>query len=193
MDPDTLRRWADEGRVDVFATPGGHRRFAKSSLDRLVANRRVRQPGLSALGATPDRVSKAYRRRYAQARSPEHGVPGAVAVADRGAFRDDGRRLVSALLRHLDSADEATRKATEAEAGAIVDDLAARLVAADTSLTEAVALFVTARRPFLSELGATGRRRALAPTRLAGLYDDASALLDRLLLRLVAAYQRAAG
>jgi excisionase family DNA binding protein len=193
VDPDTLRRWADEGRVDVFATPGGHRRFARKSLEQLVATRRVRSPALAALGATPDRVSRAYRRRYAAARSPEHRIPGAVAADDREAFRDGGRRLVAALLRHLDSTDEKSRAATEAEAGAIVDDLAARLVGAGTGLTEAVALFVAARRPFLSELGATGRRRALAPVRLARLYDDASAVLDRLLLRFVGAYQRRGG
>ncbi len=27
VDPDTLRRWADEGRVEVYITPGHHRRF----------------------------------------------------------------------------------------------------------------------------------------------------------------------
>ncbi|HEV8654065.1 MAG TPA: helix-turn-helix domain-containing protein, partial [Candidatus Limnocylindria bacterium] len=27
VDPDTLRRWADNGKVEVFTTPGGHRRF----------------------------------------------------------------------------------------------------------------------------------------------------------------------
>jgi len=193
VDPDTLRRWADEGRVDAFATPGGHRRFARRSLERLAASRRGGEPGLATLGATPDRVSRAYRRRYAAPRSPEHSIRGAVADADRQAFRDDGRLLVTALLRHLDSADEKGRAVAEAEAGEIVDHLAARLAEAGTSLTEAVALFVTARRPFLSELGATGRRRALGPGRVASLYDDASAVLDRLLLRLVAAYQRSQG
>jgi hypothetical protein len=30
----TLRRWADEGAVEVFVTPGGHRRFSPEALDR---------------------------------------------------------------------------------------------------------------------------------------------------------------
>jgi hypothetical protein len=37
-----------------------------------------------------------------------------------------------------------------------------------------------------------GRRRALDSARLAALYDDASGLLDRLLLRLIATFQEAA-
>ncbi len=32
--PTTLRRWADEGAVGVFVTPGGHRRFLPADLDR---------------------------------------------------------------------------------------------------------------------------------------------------------------
>jgi hypothetical protein len=61
--------------------------------------------------------------------------------------------------------------------------------ATGTSLTEAVGLFVASRRPFLAELAGLGRRRALDAARLAGLYEDASALLDRLLLRLIETYR----
>ena len=84
-----------------------------------------------------------------------------------------------------------TRDRSEAEATALVDDLARRLAASGTSLTESVGLFVAARRPFLDELAGLGRRRALDAARLAALYEDASGLLDRLLLRLIATHQEA--
>ena len=32
--PTTLRRWANEGAIEVFVTPGGHRRFSAEALDR---------------------------------------------------------------------------------------------------------------------------------------------------------------
>src|SRR6266542_3966693 len=64
VDPDTLRRWADDGRVRAFATPGGHRRFATEDLQRLVQARSPRRRSLSTLGATPDRVVRAYVRSY---------------------------------------------------------------------------------------------------------------------------------
>jgi len=44
----------------------------------------------------------------------------------------------------------------------------------------------------LAEIGQLGRRRSLDPSRLAVLYDDASTILDRLLLRFITAYQGAA-
>jgi putative resolvase len=34
----TIRRWADEGRVRAFYTPGRHRRFRLADLDELVAS-----------------------------------------------------------------------------------------------------------------------------------------------------------
>ena len=36
VDPDTLRRWADNGKVDVLKTPGGHRRFLRESIELML-------------------------------------------------------------------------------------------------------------------------------------------------------------
>jgi excisionase family DNA binding protein len=187
VDPDTLRRWATEGRVEAFTTPGGHRRFARRSLERLLATRRRGHTALASLGATPERLSRAYRRSYAADRTTT--ADPALDVADRDAFRRDGRLLVGALLAHLDARNDAARAAAERDAESLTDDLARRLSAAGTSLTESVALFVAARRPFLAELGAIGRRRSLDTARLSAAYEDASALLDRLLLRLISTHQ----
>ena len=189
VDPDTLRRWADAGKVDAWATPGGHRRFSRRSLERLASGRRPTRMSLTGLGATTARLSRAYRRSYAEP-ATDGRPPASELDGDREAFRADGRRLVAALLAHLDARTAAARDRAEAEAGAVTDELARRLSAAGTPLGDAVTMFVIARKPFLSELSALGRRRTLDPTRLAAAYDDASALLDRLLLRLIAAYER---
>jgi excisionase family DNA binding protein len=190
VDPDTLRRWADDGRIQAYATPGGHRRFSRRSLDRVALARRTGPRPLATLGATPDRLTAAYRRRYATPRTAEHTVPVAVPNRHRDAFRDDGRRLVTALLAHLDAEDTSERERAEAIAGSIVDDLGRRLARTGVELPAAIGLFVAARRPFLAELGAIGRRRALEAARLSEIYERASALLDRLLLRFVTSHQR---
>jgi len=189
VDPDTLRRWADDGRIEVYLTPGGHRRFDRRAIQALVATRRPGSRPLASLGASPERLARAYRRKYANEAASPH-VP-ANAIAERERYRIDGRRLVEALVAHLDAdaADATERTRSEVEATALVDDLARRLAASGTSLTESVGLFVAARRPFLDELTGLGRRRALDAARLAALYEDASGLLDRLLLRLIATFQ----
>ena len=141
---------------------------------------------LADLGATPARLTKAYRRRYASAGSPE-------GPAERAAYRQDGRRLLTTLVAYLDAdaADAAARAAAEAAATELVEGHGQRAAAAGVSLTEAVARFVGARQPFLAEIAGLGRRRSLDPAHLAGLVDDASVLLDRLLLRFIGAYQAA--
>lgn len=193
VDQDTLRRWADEGRIDAFTTPGGHRRFDRVVMDRFVAGRRPGSRPLASMGATPERLSRVYRRSYSAADGPADQVRTALGDADREVYRVEGRRLVGALVAHLDAdpSDVAARARSEADATELVDDLARRLAAGGTSLTESVALFVAARRPFLAELAGLGRRRALDAARLAALYEDASGLLDRLLLRLIATYHAA--
>ena len=191
VDPDTLRRWADEGRVEAYVTPGGHRRFDRRTIDALVSTRRAGNRPLASLGASPERLNRAYQRSYAADRAA-HQIPAGDLVT-RERYRRDGRLLVEALVAHLDAdpADIAGRARSEAEAAELVDDLARRLATAGTSLTEAVGLFVAARRPFLDELTGLGRRRALDAARLAALYDNASGLLDRLLLRLISTFQEA--
>jgi excisionase family DNA binding protein len=203
VDPDTLRRWADAGRIVAYTTPGGHRRFDRRAVERLATERRPGTDGrgtrpplrsLASLGATPERLQRAYRRSYVGP-GPTPSAVDTVDAADRSAYRDDGRRLITALIAYLDADphDDPARASAEAAAASLIDDLARRLAAAGTSLTESVALFVAARRPFLAELSGLGRRRALDPARLGTLYDDASGLLDRLLLRFIATHQEAQG
>ena len=191
VDPDTLRRWADQGRVAAWTTPGSHRRFERRVLERMATERRPGASGqpLASLGASPARLQRIYRQHYATtAEGPAPTIPSD--DRERDAYRRDGRRLVEALLAYLDARDDdAARTETEAAANAIVDDQAIRLARHGASLTEAVSLFVAARRPFLAEIAGLGRRRSLDPGRLAMLYEDASTLLDRLLMRFIVAHQ----
>src|SRR3984893_16575989 len=53
--PGTLRRWADQGDVAAFVTPGGHRRFPRSAIESLVPQTRTRRPLLTGLTASASR------------------------------------------------------------------------------------------------------------------------------------------
>ena len=216
--PETLRRWADQGRVQAFVTPGGHRRFNRRSLETMTrvgappARSSVRLP-LARLGATPERLAAAYRRRYASSRLQERGPaaeapspvdragfdhpaldPLAVVPAgDREAFRVEGRQLIAALVQHLDARPAAAADAALDGAIELVQALGVRLASAGVSLTDAVTLFVAARQPFLAEIGSVGRRRALEPRQLADVYERASSALDRLLVVMVRSHREVAG
>ncbi len=34
VDPDTVRNWCEEGRIEYIITPGGHRRISQESIDK---------------------------------------------------------------------------------------------------------------------------------------------------------------
>ena len=61
VDQSTLRRWSDAGKVPVFRTPGGHRRYAEDDLLLLVdeRSRRERIHGATARPALADDVTSA--------------------------------------------------------------------------------------------------------------------------------------
>ena len=46
--PDTLRRWADTGKVQSYQTPGGHRRFLRSSLEAMINAPRRQRYGMAS-------------------------------------------------------------------------------------------------------------------------------------------------
>jgi excisionase family DNA binding protein len=192
VDPDTLRRWADEGRVPAFTTPGGHRRFDRRALERLMSARRTGPTnGLAGVGSSQDRLSAAYRRRYGETHGGRLDPRAHVPADERDAFRETGRRLVDALVRHLDETGPG-RALAERDAIDLAAHLGERLALNGVPLADGVAMFVAARRPFLAELSVVARRRGVDSLRIGNLYDVSTGLLDRLLLAFVAAHEAAA-
>jgi hypothetical protein len=116
----------------------------------------------------------------------------AVPEDDRAAWRDSGRELVTALVRHLDATEPGERAAALAEASRSAEAQGARLAHSGSSLTHAVSLFVAARQPFLAEIGTLGKRRAMDARQLADLFSAASAALDHCLLRFIEGHRTAA-
>jgi excisionase family DNA binding protein len=191
VDRDTLRRWADSGRIAAFTTPGGHRRFSRRAIDRLVADRQRADPAslasLASLGATPERLTAAYRRRNT-GRAPADRAFG-MDERLRESMRTDGRRLVESLLRWLDAASAMERAEVEAEAIGVATELGRRSRRAGLTISDAVERFVAARGPLLDELAAIARRRRLDAERTASIHRAASILLDRLLVAFVTAHE----
>ena len=183
VDPDTLRRWADTGRLESFTTPGGHRRFSSAAVERLASQRSPsrERPSLR-LGPSMGRIQSAYQRRYA--RPPATGLVSIVARdrADREAFREAGRQLVEALVDDVDAGSDAQRWEAEARARQGTLELARLLAARSVGLSGAIEAFISARRPFLAEIARIGRGGNLTAIEVAELYERSTVLLDRLVV-----------
>jgi excisionase family DNA binding protein len=189
--PTTLRRWADDGVVRSFVTPGGHRRFVRSSIAALVPADRRDRPSLERLGETPERMARAYRRSMARPTGDPDWLRG-MQGADRDPLREHGRGLSAALLGYLDGGTQPEREARLAEAADAAAHYGRLAHARGATIHETVAAYLRFSRPFIAELATLARRRNLDTAEATELLESTLVALDTLLLATIDAHQAAA-
>jgi excisionase family DNA binding protein len=180
VSPATLRRWSDAGRLRVFTTPGGHRRFSRSALERLLPADRSRRPSLGSAELTPSRIARTYRRASREA-APE--LPWVLALTDdqRILFRERGQLLAAGLLRYLDAPDLGTADHHLNEASVTAAEYGRVAAALGLSLSQTVEGFLRFRSPFHHELAVAARRRGFDTAETTDLLEAAERAMDRLL------------
>ena len=192
VSPATVRRWSDAGRLRVFTTPGGHRRFSRAALERLLPADRSRRPSIASAGVTPARIIRTYRR-VRQTLAPD--LPWVLELTDpqRRLFRERGNLLASSLLRALDAADEDSTEHHLTEASRSAADYGT--VAADLglSLSQTVEGFLRFRAPFHHELAVAAKRRGFDTAETTDLLETAERAMDRLLVATMTGHSLAAG
>ncbi len=191
ISPGTLRRWADEGSVKVFTTPGGHRRFSRAALVALLPAERTSRPSLARRGASAESLARAYR----SGRRPPAGWAWADDLSDveRAAFRERGRVLVSALLDHLDAADDDLAAARLTDAKGLAIESGRETAQRGCSLSDAVQGFLRFRAPFTDELAALSRRRGFDTREATELLAQAEAATDELLVAMMTGHSLESG
>jgi excisionase family DNA binding protein len=96
----TLRRWADQGKVQFKLTAGGHRRFAAAVLEAVAIGRRK----LRAVGGLEQRwadhaLEQTRRELALTAGSPDWQIE--LSAHDREAFRRLSRRMLGLLMQYI--------------------------------------------------------------------------------------------
>ncbi len=181
VSPATLRRWSDAGRVRVFTTPGGHRRFSRAALTRLLPADRPKRPSLAGSGLTSSRIARSYRRARIGA-EPE--LPWVLILTDeqRLLFRERGHLLAGSLLQYLD-APEPTSAAHHLKEASIGAGEYGRIAARQgLSLSQTIEGFLRFRAPFHHELAVAARRRGYDAAETSDLLETAERAMDRLLV-----------
>jgi excisionase family DNA binding protein len=181
VSPATVRRWSDAGRLRVFTTPGGHRRFSRRALERLLPADRAQRPSLGSAGLTATRIAHTYRRAR---RDVSTELPWVLALTDaqRLLFRERGQLLAAHLLQYLDA------PGPEAASGHLVESLSnaadyGRVAAAQgLSLSQTVEGFLRFRAPFHHELAVAARRRGFDTLETTDLLEAAERAMDKLLV-----------
>jgi excisionase family DNA binding protein len=191
VSPATVRRWSDAGRLRVFTTPGGHRRFSREGLERLLPADRARRPSLSSAGLTPARISRSYRRA---GRSVSVDLPWVLSLSDgqRALFRERGQLLASGLLQHLDAPRPETAAHHLKEATVSAAEYGRLALELGLSLSQTVEGFLRFRAPFHHELAIAARRRGFDATETSELLETAERAMDRLLVATMTGHSVAA-
>jgi excisionase family DNA binding protein len=181
VSPATVRRWSNAGRLRVFTTPGGHRRFSRSALERLLPADRLRRPPITADGMSASRMQRAYRRVRIEA-GPDLDWLLSLTDEQRQFFRQRGQLMAESLLAFLDAAEpeEARRHLKAAETAAAGQGAAA--AGLGLSLSQTVEAFLRFREPFHHELVATARRRGFDTVETTDLMVAAEGAMDRMLM-----------
>jgi excisionase family DNA binding protein len=185
--PGTLRRWADQGDIATFITPGGHRRFPRSAIESLVPRPRSRRPVLTGLTASASRVTRAYLRTQRAGRPAADPRIAALDEVERADLKDRGRRLLLTLLDHLNEEPrKSSLKLAEAEEQAA--QYGRRAAALGASLAATLEAFVRFRGAFIAELARIARRRRLDTREATALLVEGEGAVDRLLVALTSGY-----
>ena len=177
----TLRRWSDAGRLRVFTTPGGHRRFSRSALERLLPADRSRRPSLGGAGLSPSMIARTYRRASREA-APELPWVLALTEAQRLLFRERGHVLAASLLQYLDATQPDTAAYHLKEASSTSGEYGNVAAGLGLSLSQTIEGFLRFRAPFHQELAVAARRRGFDTTETTDLLQAAEGAMDRLLV-----------
>ena len=105
--PATLRRWADQGDILVMVTPGGHRRFPRSEIDRLRGASAIMEDEEKFAQHIVDQALAHTRVQLAKQRDVQWVL--GFDASEREAKRESGRRLMQ-LLRQILAADESKQE-----------------------------------------------------------------------------------
>ncbi len=186
--PGTLRRWADHGDVAAFVTPGGHRRFPRSTIESLLPQTKSRRPRLAGIGVTAERVARVYRRAKPAGRPAPPPWLAALSEEERVEFRQRGHRLLALLLEQLNQEGTNPSRSELAEAVASATEYGRRAAAHGASLSETVEAFVRFRAAFIGELAGMARRRRLDTREATALLVEAEHAVDRLLVALMSGH-----
>lgn len=191
--PDTLRRWADSGKVESYVTPGGHRRFLRSSLEGMINSPRRQRYGVERLTGSAGTISGEVHRRVARSAGAAQPWQARLSAEQRGEFRRWGQRTFNLVLEYAAAGKRSERTLLLGEAERMGALYGAEASKAGLSLAEAVEAFLFYRTPVLEAIAAHLRRRAADLSDLSAAYREATAAIDGVLTALVSSYRERAG
>jgi len=181
VDETTLRGWADAGKVRVYRTPGGHRRFNASDLNGLLS---VAQPGPPGTDTLPDSVLPSEAGEAAREWMTSRPWFAGIDAESRGRAREQCGKLMLALATYLET-DGASRGEHLSSARVIGIELGREVARWGLTPAQSTDVFLHFKRG-VTEMLAASRRGGSGQIRS---MRDADAFLGDALQAMMEAYE----
>ncbi len=182
----TLRQWTDEGKIKVFITPGGHRRYSRADLKKLVSSP-SKTLGIKDLVSeledsvqlhreiSREVVGNTLQRLKLPEGSHEH-------------LAQLGRRLLNLIIKYI--TEPARRDETIEEVRGIGREHGEMLAELGLPLTDAVEAFILHRDPIINAATHLIKKKEGFTGRLVEAIPLCTHVMDEALVSLVAAHQQ---
>jgi len=180
--PATVRNWSDQGRLPVYRTSGGHRRYRRSEVELWAQS--SRQESRTSPQNSTQIALRQIRVRIAEGQLEAEGWYQKLDEAARAQYRQSGAALGRGLLAHIASGEPAS-----AEVQALGYEYAARARSQGLSRVEAVQAFL-----FFKNALVDGIMQVFADARVPSgeawaLLSQVTAFMDEILVSLLGAYR----
>jgi excisionase family DNA binding protein len=185
---DTLRRWADSGRVQSYQTPGGHRRFLRSSLESMINAPPRPRYGVERLPGSRQTMAGELHRRM-RAGHADQPWQARLSADQRTEFRRWGQRTFDLVIEYVAATKRAERQILIEEAEKMGGLYGAEASKSGLTLAETVEAFLYFRSPVLDAIVGHLRRRSADVADVTAAFHEANAAIDRVLVALMSSHR----
>jgi len=183
----TLRQWTDSGRVPVFLTPGGHRRYREDDLRALTARPRAsaEAPLSTLLLASHERYASVARRAFQSSAWFRQ-----FDEAARRRFRSLGNSILGLLSTYVITTSRRERERSLERAGEVAAEYGQVAASLGLSLAETTEAFVLFRGPVLETVERWLREQQRPGLETGETLKRVNRFMDQVLLSMATAHEQ---
>ncbi len=180
----SLRQWTDEGLLEAFITPGGHRRYNEADLKKFIRTH-PKMLGMKDLVAELKETAPKHRE---VGHIPFKGMRGKLGQEAQGHFANLGRRMLNLIIKYI--TEPGNRKETIELVRGVGRDHAEILYKMGLSLNESVEAFILHREPIMNAVTHLLKKRESVTGHVIEKIPMVTYVMDEALVALVATYQK---
>lgn len=188
ISPATLRRWSVAGDVAAFTTPGGHRRFARSTILMLLGSSGEESSSPKRSTDAPIHLNRVYRQKLETLSQRQVWLNESKDGAG-GLLSEQGSRISSSLMRYMDANDPQERRTAIREARDAAVEFGRRAAKSSLQIRQAVQVFLVFRMLFLGDIFESSLSSQRSKFEATHMLIMATEAFDELLISLMEAHE----